>query len=139
MAPRTPCSAAVSSRHSDARSAPAGTYDLASKNFVAESVTEDPDEFADFCRAFAMSVRPGGPLVASFMENMPTYRIGVALAGLPGGPRDRAPGLRPDTERLRGTRIDADPTLPDYGDTGMVLMRAVRTRQSLPTGRGTAP
>ncbi|MET9849470.1 hypothetical protein [Streptomyces ossamyceticus] len=131
----------MSSRHSDARSAPAGTYDLASKNFVAESVTEDPDEFADFCRAFAMSVRPGGPLVASFMENMPTYRIGVA-SRWPGCPVDRAIVRRvfaPYTERLRDIRIDADPTVPDYGDTGMVLMRAVRTRQSLPTGRGTAP
>jgi hypothetical protein len=86
-------------------------------------------------------VRPGGHLVASFMENMPTYRIGVA-SRWPGCPVDRAivhRAFAPYTERLTVTRIDADPTLPDYGDTGMVLMRAVRTRQSPPTDRGTEP
>ncbi|WNZ11806.1 class I SAM-dependent methyltransferase [Streptomyces sp. 11x1] len=126
--------------HGDARSVPRGTYGLASMNFVAESVTEDPDEFSEFCRSFAMSVRPGGHLVASFMENMPSYRIGVT-SRWPGCPVDRAVVHRvfaPHTERLTLTRIDADPSLPDYGDTGMVLMRAVRTRQSPPTERGTA-
>jgi hypothetical protein len=126
--------------HGDARSVRHGTYGLASMNFVAESVTEDPDEFTEFCHSFAMSVRPGGHLVASFMENMPSYRIGAA-SRWPGCPVDRAAVHRafaPHTERLTVTRIDADPTLPDYGDTGMVLMRAVRTRQPPPTARGTA-
>ncbi|WP_316248201.1 hypothetical protein [Streptomyces sp. TRM49041] len=30
------------------------------------------------------------------------------------------------TEDLHGTRVDKDPTLPDYGDTGMVLLRTAR-------------
>ncbi|MEV5343863.1 class I SAM-dependent methyltransferase [Streptomyces sp. NPDC052676] len=113
--------------HADVRALPSGTYELASMHFVAEGATEDPAEFAEFCRVFVRCVVPGGHLVAAFMENMPTYRI---------GPESRWPGcpvntelvrevFEPLTERLEVTRIDADPTLPDYGDTGMVLLTAV--------------
>ena len=72
-------------------------YDLASMHFVAESVTEDPDEFDEFCAAFVATVRPGGHLVAAFMENMGRYELGrrVALAGHPRGRRDRGAGARP--------------------------------------------
>ncbi|MEV6006256.1 class I SAM-dependent methyltransferase [Streptomyces sp. NPDC051976] len=114
--------------HGDVRAVPAGTYDLASMNFVAESVTEDADEFAAFCRLFIHAVRPGGHLVAAFMENMPSYRIGDSPLW-PGYPVD-ADTVRevfaPHTDELRITRLGSDPTLPDYGDTGMVLLTAVR-------------
>jgi hypothetical protein len=50
---------------------PEGADDLASTNFVAESITEDVDEFSALCTTFIRSVRPGGFLVAAFMENMP--------------------------------------------------------------------
>jgi hypothetical protein len=103
-------------------------YDAASMNFVAESVTEDPAEFARLCTVFIRSVRPGGHLVASFMENMPTYRLGDG-SRWPGYPVD-VPKVRaafaPYTRELAVTRIDADLTLPDYGYTGMVLLTAQR-------------
>ena len=51
-----------------------GGYELASMHFVAEGASED---FAEFCGRFARSVLPGGRLVAAFMENVPTYRIGL--------------------------------------------------------------
>lgn len=110
--------------HGDVRAVPPGRYDLASMHFVAEGVTEDFEEFTEFCRRFAHSVVPGGRLVAAFMENMPTYRIGPA-SRWPGCPVD--PGVvrkvfAPLTDRLAVTRIGVDPTLPDYGDSGMVLM-----------------
>ncbi|WP_308440074.1 class I SAM-dependent methyltransferase [Streptomyces griseosporeus] len=112
--------------HGDVRAVPPGTYGLASMHFVAESVTEDRAEFEALCRTFAASVAPGGHLVAAFMENMPTYRIGRASLW-PGCPVD-ADTVRsvfaPLTEEPAVTRIDADPTLPDYGDSGMVLMTA---------------
>jgi len=38
----------------------------------------------------------------------------------------------PLTRELSVTRIDSDPTLPDYGDSGMVLLTAV----SAPRPRG---
>ncbi|MER6347146.1 class I SAM-dependent methyltransferase [Streptomyces sp. NPDC001595] len=112
--------------HADVRALPPGTYDLASMHFVAEGATEDYAEFAAFCQVFVRCVAPGGHLVAAFMENMPSYRV---------GPASRWPGCPVDTELVREvfgpltrhlevTRIDADPTLPDYGDTGMVLLTA---------------
>ncbi|GAA3770825.1 hypothetical protein GCM10022403_002680 [Streptomyces coacervatus] len=105
---------------------PAG-YELASMHFVAEGATEDYAEFTDFCRAFVRCVVPGGHLVAAFMENMPTYRIGP-VSRWPGCPVDPEIVTRvfaPMTRDLSVSHIDSDPTLPDYGDTGMVLLTAV--------------
>ncbi|WP_228472766.1 class I SAM-dependent methyltransferase [Streptomyces cyaneochromogenes] len=120
--------------HGDVRALPPGRYGLASMHFVAEGATEDFAEFTEFCRLFARSVVPGGYLVAAFMENMPTYRIGRA-SRWPGCPVD-ADAVRevftPLTGRLSVTRINADPTLPDYGDSGMVLMTG---RTPSPPGR----
>ncbi|THA77355.1 class I SAM-dependent methyltransferase [Streptomyces sp. A0642] len=114
--------------HTDARSLIPGTYDFASMNFVAEGITEDFSEFKQFCGRFVGSVRPGGHVVAAFMENMPTYRIGAASLW-PGCPVNRrlvTEVFAPLTERLAVTRIDSDSSLPDYGDSGMVLLTAVR-------------
>ncbi|ELS50621.1 hypothetical protein [Streptomyces viridochromogenes] len=115
--------------HADVRELPPGGYDLASMHFVAEGATEDHAEFADFCRAFVRCVVPGGFLVAAFMENMPTYRVGPASRwpGCPVDPDIVREVFTPLTRELSVTRIDADPTLPDYGDTGMVLLEG-RTR-----------
>ncbi|MFE0463086.1 class I SAM-dependent methyltransferase [Kitasatospora sp. NPDC058965] len=128
--PPTPAEALAGVRvvHADLRDLPAGRYGLASMSFVAESVTEAFDEFADICRRFAASVRPGGLLLAAFMENMPSYRLGEGPEW-PGCPVDRAAVrevFAPLTDGLRITRIDSDPTLPDYGDSGMLLLRAER-------------
>ncbi|MEU9860001.1 class I SAM-dependent methyltransferase [Streptomyces sp. NPDC047971] len=112
----------------DADDVLAGSYDLASMNFVAESVTEDFTEAAALCAAFVRSVRPGGHLVASFMERMPTYRIGTGPAW-PACPMD-ADVLRsvfaPLTDSLRIDRVAKDRTLPEYGDTGVLLLTARR-------------
>ena len=112
--------------HGDAFELAGSGYDLASMNFVAESVTEDPDEFREFCAAFAATVRPGGYLIAAFMENMGRYELGDG-SRWPGTPVDVAAVSRvfaPLTEHLRISRIDADPGLPEYGYAGMVLLRA---------------
>ncbi|MFJ9799937.1 class I SAM-dependent methyltransferase [Streptomyces sp. NPDC101145] len=120
--------AGVRAVHGDVRALRPGSYDLASMNFVAEGASEDRAEFEDFCVRFARCVRPGGFLVAAFMENMPTYRIGAVPLRWPGCPVDgddiRAV-FAPLTDRLTVGRTDAD-TLPGYGHTGMVLLRAVR-------------
>lgn len=122
--------------HGDAREVPPGRYDAASMNFVAESVTTDAGEFADLCAAFIRSVRPGGHLVAAFMENMPSYRLGDG-SRWPGYPVDGATVravFAPEVTRLTMTRIDADPTLPDYGYTGMVLLTAITDGDGTPAG-----
>jgi len=110
--------------HGDVRDLPSGAYDLASMHFVAESTTEDYAEFAVLCRAFARCVVPGGYLVAAFMENMPTYRVGPASRwpGCPVDPKLVEEVFTPLARELSITHVDADPTLPDYGDTGMVLL-----------------
>lgn len=118
----------VHPRHGDALSAPAGRYDLASMHFVAESVTADRTEFHELCRAFVGAVRPGGYLVAAFMANMPSYRLGDGSIW-PACPVDAATvraAFAPDAEILRLAEIDRDATLPDYGDTGMIVLHARR-------------
>ncbi|MEU6255725.1 class I SAM-dependent methyltransferase [Streptomyces sp. NPDC047043] len=112
--------------HADVRSLEPGAYDLASMHFVAEGATEDYAEFADFCRAFVQCVVPGGSLVAAFIENMPTHRIGPAShwPGCPVNPELVTKVFAPLTRDLSVTRIGTDPTLPDHGDSGMVLLTA---------------
>jgi hypothetical protein len=115
--------------HAPIASVAPGGYDLASMHFVAESVTEDRAEFQALCAAFVAAVRPGGLLVAAFMENMGRYRLGDGSAW-PGYPVDTTKvraAFAPYTDRLELERIDADATLPDYGYTGMVLLTGRRT------------
>ncbi|MFF9064256.1 class I SAM-dependent methyltransferase [Streptomyces sp. NPDC014891] len=105
-----------------------GTYDLASMNFVAESVTEDFEEFTRFCDAFVRAVRPGGRLLAAFMARMPSYRIGAGPVW-PACPVDEdvlRVVFAPRTTGLRIDRVAKDPTLPEYGDTGILLLTAER-------------
>jgi len=114
--------------HGDAFGLAGRDYDLASMNFVAESVTEDTAEFEGFCAALVATVRSGGLLVAAFMENMSRYELGDG-SRWPGTPVDVEVVTRvfaPLTTGLQVSRIDADPELPDYGYTGMVLLRARR-------------
>jgi len=104
-------------------------YDLGSMHFVAESVTEDRDEFRALCARFVGSVRPGAPVVAAFMENMGLYALGDG-SRWPGYPVDMdrvADAFASITEDLVVSRIDADETLPDYGYTGMVLLTGRRS------------
>ncbi|MEU8752866.1 class I SAM-dependent methyltransferase [Streptomyces chartreusis] len=122
--------------HGDVRALPAGTYGLASMHFVAEGASEDFAEFTEFCRLFARCVVPGGYLVAALMENLPTYRIGTT-SRWPGCPVDRdavRAVFTALTEELSVSRIDTDPTLPDYGDSGMVLMTGRTAPPARPTG-----
>lgn len=121
----------------DARDVEVGGYDLASMHFVAEAATEDQDEFEEFCRAFVAAVRPAGHLIAAFMENLGRYRLGDG----PQWPHHQVDAddvravFAPLTEQLRIDRIDADPTLPDYGYTGMLLLTA-RARRDGSTSLG---
>jgi hypothetical protein len=105
-------------------------------HFVAESVTEDRAEFRAFCTAFVGTVRPGGLLVAAFMEGMGRYRLGDGSRwpGVPVDGTDVEDAFRSSTEDLRISRIDADPGLPAYGYTGMVMLHARRRRGPAVTG-----
>ncbi|MFI6369419.1 class I SAM-dependent methyltransferase [Streptomyces sp. NPDC050546] len=113
--------------HADVRTLPSGFYELASMHFVAEGATEDFAEFADFCRTFVRTVTPGGHLVAAFWENLPTHRIGPASRwpGCPVNPTTVTEVFTPLTHDLDVTHIDTARTLPDHGDSGMVLLTGV--------------
>jgi hypothetical protein len=107
-----------------------GAYDLASMHFVAESATEDRDEFGELCMSFTQAVRPGGWLVAAFMENMGRYRIGDG-PDWPGYPVDAAivrEVFAPVTTDLTIDRVDSAPTSDGYETTGMVLLTARRSQ-----------
>ena len=120
--------ARVDVRQGSAADLELGHYDLGSMHFVAESVTELPEEFAAVCAAFARSVRPGGWLVAAFMENMGRYRVGRGPQW-PGYPVDQAivQGTFADlVSEMTTTRTEFDTTGPDYGYTGMVMLTARR-------------
>lgn len=73
-------------------------------------------------------MRPGGHLVAAFMENMSRYRLGDGSQwpGCPVDGTDIEEFFAPYTDELAITRIDADPGLPAYGYTGMILLTARR-------------
>ncbi|MGK5683272.1 hypothetical protein [Actinoplanes sp. URMC 104] len=115
-------------RRGGARDLTPDTYDLASMHFVAESATEDREEFRELCHAYAGSVHRGGWLVAAFMENMGRYRIGTG-PDWPGYPVD-ADRVRevfePVTTDLTIDRVDSAPTSDGYETTGMVLLTARR-------------
>lgn len=57
---------------------PPGRWDAATMFFCAESVTDDPAEFAAACRAFAGCVRPGGALIAGFLARSTGYTVAGA-------------------------------------------------------------
>ncbi|MDT5042659.1 MAG: hypothetical protein QOE51_3644 [Actinoplanes sp.] len=105
-----------------------GGYDLASMHFVAESATEDAAEFHAMCGSFVHSVRPGGYLIAAFMENMGNYRIadGPVWPGYPVDAGIVRAVFAPLTTHLQVSRVDADPTGPGYECTGLVLLTARR-------------
>jgi hypothetical protein len=52
------------------------TWDLGSMFFVADGMTEDPDEFAAGVESFIRALRPGAPFVAAFMKNSVGYTVG---------------------------------------------------------------
>jgi hypothetical protein len=104
-----------------------GSYDLASMSFVAEGVTESPEEFRSLVLTFIGSVRPGGHLVAAFMESLGSYRLDERdWPGLAVGTADVEEAFEGHTTDLVVSRID-EATLPAYGHTGMLLLTARRS------------
>ncbi|MCO8275401.1 SCO2525 family SAM-dependent methyltransferase [Actinoplanes sp. TRM 88003] len=50
-------------------------YHVGTMFFVAESITDDPDEFRRAMDAFLGSLLPGAPFAAAFMRNSTGYRV----------------------------------------------------------------
>ena len=54
---------------------PAASWDVATMFFCAESITRSEDEFAKACAAYAQCVRPGGTLIAAFLDQSRGYVV----------------------------------------------------------------
>jgi hypothetical protein len=54
---------------------PPRRFDVGTMFFVAESITDRPDEFQAALHAFTGSLRPGSPFAAAFMRNSRGYRV----------------------------------------------------------------
>ncbi|OGK46783.1 hypothetical protein A3A93_04020 [Candidatus Roizmanbacteria bacterium RIFCSPLOWO2_01_FULL_38_12] len=100
-------------------------YDLASMFFCAESVTKKQKQFTLACSRFIKSVKPGGFLVAAFMENSQGYNVGGVE--FPAYPVDAKLIIRifaPETKNLLVTRIPLAKKSLRPGYTGMVFLTA---------------
>jgi hypothetical protein len=104
-------------------------YDLASMHFLAEGATQSAEEFERFCQAFVESVRPGGLLIAAFMERMDDYHF-ADQTSWPAYPVDSEVVRRvfaPHTVDLQLSRVDIDQAVTEsFPGTGMVLLTARR-------------
>ena len=59
---------------------PAGSFDVATMFFVAESMTDDLDEFVEACESFVGALTPGGSCFAAFVEGSLGYSVdGIAF------------------------------------------------------------
>ena len=100
-------------------------YDLASMFFCAESITSKSEEFSGACNKFIDSVKPGGCLVAAFMENSKGYKIGnIEFSACPVDTKVIRRIFDPKTKNLLVTRIPLakQPLRPGY--TGMIFLTA---------------
>jgi len=91
----------VRAMQGDAFALAGADYDLASMHVVAESVTEDPDEFAGFCAAFVATVRPGATSSRRSWRTWPATSWATARAGR--ACRSTARPWRRCSVRSRGT------------------------------------
>jgi hypothetical protein len=116
--------------HAAASSVSPDSYGLVSMHFVAEGVSDEYAEFAEVCRTFVHAAQAGGYVVAAFMENLGAYSIadGQRWPAFPVDADIVYETFAPMTDDLSIARIDADPTLPDYGYTGMLMLTARRRR-----------
>lgn len=107
---------------------PRARWDLATMFFCAESITRSAAEFAAACEAFARCVRPGGTLVAAFLDQSRGYV--VADRAFPALPVDAAAIRRafaPYAVEITVEQIGGSEVETHSGYTGSLFMVA-RTR-----------
>jgi hypothetical protein len=78
---------------------PVAQWDLGTMFFVAESITEDPQEFRAGMAGFLRALKPGSPFAAAFMAGSDGYPVaGIRFPALP---------ITPDDVRLCFTELGA--------------------------------
>jgi len=105
-------------------SLPAERWDLGTMFFVAESISEDADEFRTALGRFLGCLVPGAPFAAAFMENSQGYRVaGRAFPAVPITEKDLRECLDGLVEEdLDFTRESAGESPLRQGYTGMILV-----------------
>jgi len=115
----------VETKHGSIYELDENKYDLASMFFCAESITSEHDEFIRACTKFIKSVKPGGHLVAAFMENSQGYEIkGINFPAYSVNTYLIKKIFQPITNNLLVTRIPLaeQPLRPGY--SGMIFLTA---------------
>jgi hypothetical protein len=79
---------------------PKARWDLGTMFFVAESITEDPDEFHAALESFLGALKPGAPFATAFMAGSDGYDVAdIRFPALP---------VTPDDVTLHLTKLGAD-------------------------------
>jgi NNMT/PNMT/TEMT family len=79
---------------------PQARWEVGTMFFVAESITEDPEEFRGAIARFAGALKPGAPFAAAFMAGSYGYAVaGIRFPALP---------ITPDDVRLHFTELGAN-------------------------------
>jgi len=106
-------------------------YDISSMFFCAESITTEHDQFVSACKRFIKSVKPRGYLVAAFMENSQSYKVGnVEFPSYPVNTQLINKVFMTETNDIviKQIPLAKQPLRPGY--TGMILLTATRKLDS---------
>ncbi|GGS30968.1 SCO2525 family SAM-dependent methyltransferase [Actinokineospora fastidiosa] len=100
----------------------AGTWDMGTMFFVAESITAERAEFADAVRGFLAVLRPGAPFAIACMENSVGFEVGgvwFPAVAVDGADVDRCLAGRATDVAI--SRVEANGTSLRAGYTGMIV------------------
>lgn len=101
----------------------ANKYDLASTNFVLESITSSITEFNLLCKQFVGLIKPGGHGIATFMENSSGYSIGgISFPAVKINEEIIKSIFNPLLSKLVVTHINPSTTTLRPGYTGMLVL-----------------
>lgn len=101
---------------------PEASWDLGTMFFVAESMTEDYEEFDTALASFLSALRPGAPFAAAFMEQSEGYEVsGIHFPSVPVGVAEIEAYLAHRTSELKVHRIEIRPAPLRPGYAGMLL------------------
>lgn len=101
---------------------PAAAWDLGTMFFVAESISQDPAEFAAALAAFVGAIRTGGPFAAAFMERSDGYAVAQRRFPATSVGRDEVLRvLEPIANLVEVHRVETRPAPLRAGYTGMLV------------------
>lgn len=98
-------------------------YDLASTNFVLESITSSVTEFNLLCKQFIGLIKPGGHCIATFMENSSGYSIaGINFPAVKVNKNKLMSIFKPLLTKLKISHINPSAVMLRPGYTGMLVL-----------------